>query len=84
MHLIITTAFCQRQDAFHTLSFILCQTESFVIGNVQKEAEERLEAAKAGNSDNPVVTDLEMARNMGQKEDRVSSMRMQKKKVRRK
>ncbi|EIE25641.1 hypothetical protein COCSUDRAFT_52525 [Coccomyxa subellipsoidea C-169] len=51
---------------------------------LQKEAEERLQAAKAGKSDTPVVSDLDMARSMGQREDRVSSMRMQKKKVRRK
>ena len=56
----------------------------FVMTATQKEAEERLEAAKAGKSDTPIVSDLEMARNLGQKEDRVSSMRMQKKKVRKK
>lgn len=56
----------------------------FVLTVTQKEAEGRLEAAKAGKSDTPIVSDLEMARNLGQKEDKVSSMRMQKKKVRRK
>ena len=50
----------------------------------QKEAAKRLDAAKAGKSDTPIVSDVEMARNLGQKDDRVSSMRMQKKKVRRK
>ncbi|BDA44640.1 hypothetical protein COCOBI_06-1170 [Coccomyxa sp. Obi] len=50
---------------------------------LQEDARKRLEAAKAGTNDGPVVSDLEMAKNASIKEERVSSMRMQKKKAKR-
>ena len=50
---------------------------------MQEDARKRLDGAKTQGADVPAVSDLEMAKNYSVKEERVSSMRMQKKKAKR-